>query len=83
MSTKHRKMALKLKDQAFIQRFTTLLLTGGKLKVTGIGVFEIKRIAAREGYNVGTGGRCQIKEHNKLSFRPAKPLKVSIQSHGK
>jgi len=82
MSNVKQKVILKFKDDSFVSHLTSLLLKAGKVKIVGLGIFEIKRIPAREGYNVGTGERFIIPEHNKVSFRPNQKLKDLAQEYG-
>ena len=81
MSNRKQRVILKFKDDAFVDQLTSLLLKAGKVKVSGLGIFEIRRIAEREGYNVGTGERITISAHNKVAFRPHKKMKDSVQDY--
>ena len=51
---------------------------GTKVKVTGLGTFEIKHRAERQGRNPKTGEVITIKAHSKLAFRPSKTLKEEV-----
>lgn len=82
MSNTKQKVILKFKDDAFVTQLQSLLLSSGKVKVGGMGIFEIRRIEAREGYNVGNGKRITIGAHNKVVFRPTKKFKTEMQKHG-
>lgn len=81
MSNTKQRVILKFKDDQFVERLEHLLLQAGKVKVTGLGIFEVRKVAEREGYNVGTGERITIPAHNKVVFRPAKGLREAIQSY--
>lgn len=70
------KSILNFKDKSFFDEIINALLTFGKVKVTGFGIFEIRTISSREGYNVGNGKRIMIPEYQKVVFKPAKYLKV-------
>lgn len=82
MANKEQKVILKFKNDEFVSQLTRLIMSAGKVKVSGLGIFEVRKIAAREGYNVGNGNRIKIPAHNKLVFRPTKKLRVIIQGHG-
>ena len=56
------------------------LLKYGKVKVVGLGIFEVKKIPSRPGRNPKTGDIMQIKAYYKCKFRPTKTLKVAIMS---
>ena len=56
-------------------------MKAGQVKIVGLGIFEIKKVAAREGYSVADKSRIIIKEHNKLAFRPTIKLKEKIQKY--
>lgn len=84
MASIKQKVILKLKDgDDFIQTLGDLLGQTGKVKITGLGVFEIKHINAREGYGVFEKKMIKIKAHNKLVFRPSVSLRKTIQKYGK
>jgi len=75
------KVVLKFKDDSFVTQLMSLLMRTGKVKIVGLGIFELKRIAEREGYSVNDGKRIKISAHNKIAFRPTKKLKDSIQEY--
>lgn len=78
------KVIMKFKDDSFVQQLQSLLMERGKVKVNGLGVFEIKRVAARKGWNVGAGGgEILIDAHNRIAFRATKSLREAIQRYGK
>jgi DNA-binding protein HU-beta len=83
MSNKRQKVILKFKDDAFVNQLASLLMKAGKVKVAGLGIFEIKEVSEREGYSIADGSRITIPAHKKLGFRPAKQLKDVIQDHEK
>lgn len=82
MSNTKQRVILKFKDDAFVEQLEKLLLSSGKVKVGGLGIFEIREVKAREGYNVGSGDRITIPAHKKVVFRPTKKLRDSIQTYG-
>lgn len=54
------------------------LKKGDKIRVTGLGIFQVRKRAARMGRNPATGEPIKIKASKKIAFRPAKELKESI-----
>lgn len=78
---KKQKVILKFKDDAFVNQLGELLLKSGKVKVNGLGIFEIKKVARREGHSIKTGERIVVPEHNKVAFRPTKKLREVIQDY--
>jgi len=81
MSNKKQKVILKFKNDAFVEQLKSLLLKTGSVKVGGLGIFEIRKIPAREAYNVGSGKMFLLDEHNKLAFKPTKKIKDVIQDY--
>ena len=63
---------------AFVQRFTEHLQQGTKIRIPGLGIFQVSSRAARMGRNPATGEPIQIKASKKIAFRPAKELKEAI-----
>lgn len=81
MGNVKQRVILKFKDDAFVEQLLSLLLKAGKVKVGGLGIFEIRNIEPRTGYNVGTGKKIEIPAHKKLAFRPTARIKNLVQSH--
>jgi DNA-binding protein HU-beta len=57
---------------------TQHLKQGDKIRLTGLGILQVKSRAARMGRNPATGESIQIKASKKIAFRPAKELKESV-----
>jgi DNA-binding protein HU-beta len=57
---------------------TKHLKRGHKIRLTGIGVFQVRKRAARMGRNPATGEAIKIKASKKVAFRPAKELKEAM-----
>jgi DNA-binding protein HU-beta len=57
---------------------TTHLKKGDKIRLTGLGILQVKNRAARMGRNPATGASIQIKASKKIAFRPAKELKEAV-----
>ena len=62
----------------FVAAITTHLQQGDRIRMSGLGVLEVKSRAARTGRNPATGEAIQIKASKKVGFRPAKELKAAI-----
>lgn len=78
---KKQKAILKFSDDAFVKQLSDLLRRAGKVKVQGLGIFEIREVAPREGYSIHDGKRIIIDGHKKIAFRPTKSLKEEIQEY--
>ena len=57
---------------------TRHLKKGDKIRLTGLGVLQVRKRAARMGRNPATGEQIKIKASKKVAFRPAKELKESV-----
>ena len=62
----------------FVATMTTHLKQGDRIRMSGLGILEVKTRAARMGRNPATGESIQIKASKKVAFRPAKELKEAI-----
>ena len=77
------KHDLTKKDAEAILNDLVLLTTrhlkkGARLRLTGLGILQVRHRAARMGRNPATGEAIKIKASKKIAFRPAKELKDSI-----
>ncbi|HMM14100.1 MAG TPA: HU family DNA-binding protein [Parvibaculum sp.] len=54
------------------------LKKGNKVRLTGLGILQVKKRAARMGRNPATGEQIKIKASKKVAFRVAKDLKEAI-----
>jgi DNA-binding protein HU-beta len=63
---------------AFVQSLAEHLQQGTKIRIPGLGIFQVSSRAARTGRNPATGEPIQIKASKKIAFRPAKELKEAI-----
>jgi DNA-binding protein HU-beta len=54
------------------------LKEGDKIRLTGLGILQIQKRAARMGRNPATGEAIQIKASKKIVFRPSKELKEVV-----
>jgi DNA-binding protein HU-beta len=62
----------------FVAAMITHLKQGDRIRMSGLGILEVKARAARTGSNPATGEAIQIKASKKVGFRPAKELKEAI-----
>ena len=54
------------------------LKKGNKVRITGLGILQVKKRAARMGRNPATGEQIKIKASKKVAFSVAKDLKEAI-----
>ena len=57
---------------------TRHLKKGDKIRLTGLGILQVRKRAARMGRNPATGESIKIKASKKIAFRAAKELKESV-----
>ncbi len=62
----------------FVDHVVKNLKKGHKVRVTGLGIFQVKKRPARLGRNPLTGEQIKIKASKKLAFRAAKEVKEAI-----
>lgn len=80
---KKHKVTLRFGNKDFIEKLEELLVSTGAVKVTGLGIFEIKQFQAKPFYNIYKDKMDTLPAMNKLVFRPTKQLKLAIQKYGK
>jgi DNA-binding protein HU-beta len=61
-----------------VEVITKTLKKGGKIRLSGLGILQVRQRAARMGRNPQTGEPIKIKASRKIAFTPAKDLKQSI-----
>jgi DNA-binding protein HU-beta len=61
-----------------VEMITRSLKKGEKIRLTGLGILQVRKRAARMGRNPQTGEPLKIKASKKIAFRPAKELKDAI-----
>jgi DNA-binding protein HU-beta len=54
------------------------LKKGEKIRLSGLGILQVRKRAARMGRNPQTGEAIKIKASKKIAFRPAKELKEAV-----
>jgi DNA-binding protein HU-beta len=57
---------------------TRHLKKGDKIRLTGLGILQVRKRAARMGRNPATGEAIKIKAGKKIAFQPAKELKEAV-----
>ena len=62
----------------FVDLLVKHLKKGNKVRITGLGIFQVKKRPARLGRNPATGEQIKIKASKKLAFRAAKEVKEAI-----
>jgi DNA-binding protein HU-beta len=62
----------------FVALIGKYLKKGAKIRITGLGILQVRHRPARMGRNPATGEAIKIKASKKIAFRPAKDLKESI-----
>ena len=87
----HMKHQFGVRDLAFLQTMhaltgaplsngntVELLKNGDRVRITGLGILEVKDRPARMGRNPATGAAIQIAASKKVAFRVAKELKETV-----
>lgn len=62
-----------------IESIINTLRTGEEVSIAGLGIFSVKRRAARTARNPRTGEAIQVPEMNVPKFRAAKALKEAVK----
>ena len=62
----------------FVALTTRHLKKGARIRINGLGIFSVRKRAARMGRNPATGETIKIKASKKVGFRPSKELKESV-----
>lgn len=62
----------------FVERTVKHLKKGNKVRITGLGILQVRARPARMGRNPATGEAIKIKASKKVAFRVAKELKEAI-----
>lgn len=63
---------------AMIGTVTKHLKKGNRIRMSGLGILEVKSRAARKGRNPATGESIRIKASKRIAFRAAKELKEAV-----
>ena len=62
----------------FVAAVVKNLKKGARIRMSGIGILQVRKRAARMGRNPATGEAIKIKASKKVAFRVAKELKEAI-----
>ena len=62
----------------FVASVTGILKNGDRVRISGLGILEVKDRPARTGRNPATGESIQIAASKKVAFRVAKELKAGV-----
>jgi len=57
---------------------TKHLKKGERIRISGLGILQVRKRAARMGRNPATGEVIKIKASKKVAFRPSKELKLAV-----
>jgi DNA-binding protein HU-beta len=57
---------------------TKHLKKGDRIRISGLGILQVRKRAARMGRNPATGEAIKIKASKKIAFRAAKELKEAV-----
>lgn len=82
MISKKHPAIIKLKDKSYFNLLESELVKHGNVKVTGHGVFKLKKVKERKIYNVGKGEYGMVKPQVKIVFHASKMFKDVIQKYG-
>jgi DNA-binding protein HU-beta len=72
----NKKAALILDDMVAV--ITKQLKKGVRIRLTGLGILQVRKRAARMGRNPATGEAIKIKASKKVAFRASKELKEAV-----
>jgi DNA-binding protein HU-beta len=61
-----------------VDMMTSILKAGDRVRLSGLGILEVKDRPARMGRNPATGAAVQIAASKKIAFRAAKELKTAV-----
>jgi DNA-binding protein HU-beta len=61
-----------------VEMIAKSLKKGDKIRLSGLGILQVRKRAARTGRNPQTGEPIKIKASKKIAFRPAKELKEAV-----
>jgi len=78
MGNSPQKMIIDI-DRDFVAVLREGLKKHGKVKVTGLGIFEVRKVKARIGFNPSSKEKEMIKEYKKIKFTATKILKDLLQ----
>ena len=62
----------------FVGMLVKSLKKGEKIRISGLGIFQVRKRPARMGRNPATGEAIKIKASKKVAFRASKDLKEAV-----
>jgi DNA-binding protein HU-beta len=62
----------------FVALITRQLAQGDKIRLTGLGILQVRDRPARTARNPATGASVEVAASKKIAFRPAKELKQAV-----
>lgn len=65
---------------AFLGALTEAVVAGETVRISGVGTFTTKEVAARTARNPSTGESVEVAASKKVSFKVAKPLKDAVKA---
>jgi nucleoid DNA-binding protein len=74
-NTQHKIIKL---PEDFVMEIRNAIIEFGKVKVTGLGIFETRSVKARRGRNPRNGKELVIPPYTKVKFRPTSSLKEAV-----
>ena len=72
-----KKQVLGILDD-MVGSITKHLKKGVRVRISGLGILQVRKRPARLGRNPATGEQIKIKASKKVAFRPAKELKEAV-----
>jgi DNA-binding protein HU-beta len=72
-----KRASQKMLDDLIVM-ITKHLKKGERVKITGLGILQVRKRAARRGRNPATGEAIKIKASKNVAFRTTKRLKMAI-----
>jgi DNA-binding protein HU-beta len=67
--------------EAILDRISNALVTGDRVELRGLGIFEARETKARTGRNPSTGASIEIPASRRATFRPSKELKARLSAN--
>jgi DNA-binding protein HU-beta len=61
-----------------VASFGKILKKGSRIRISGLGILQVRKRAARMGRNPATGEAIKIKASKKIAFRASKDLKEAV-----
>ena len=61
-----------------VARLGNHLKKGSRIRISGLGILQVRKRAARMGRNPATGEAIEIKASKKIAFRASKDLKEAV-----